>query len=183
MYNYQPIRRALVSVAITVASAVLMLVPTSVAHAEQAPLVCVGSSTSTYEPGLTTSQQQVKIMQKGATGLCVLGENEKGEEIRSGTGKLEAIGILSCLSGSAVGTRTFYWATGESSVEQVRLTIGLRPEGQSVLLTEGLITKGLFQGATTHTQAVLANDDLLACHSEEGLTSTSGPRVMEFVGE
>ena len=49
-----------------------------------------------------------------------------------------------------------------------------------MLLTEGEITDGVFLGATTRTQAVLTSTDLLACHSAEGLTSTSGPRVIQF---
>lgn len=179
MFHYQPIRRAVVGLLATV-SAVLLVEPSGVAHAEQAPLACVGSSTSTYHPGLTTIEQPVTVLQQGIMGSCELGRNGEGQDVTSGTWQMQAHGLLSCLTGSAQGIRTFRWNNGASSVEQVRLTIGLRPEGQSTLLTEGVITEGLFRGATTRTQAVLANDDLLACHSQEGLTSTFGPRVMEF---
>ena len=66
-------------------------------------------------------------------------------------------------------------------MEKVRLTISVRPEGQTVLVTEGKIIGGAFAGDRTYTEAVIASTDLLSCHTRQGLTSTVGPRVVKFL--
>lgn len=179
MNEYRPTRRVMGGLAAAGMSVALLTVPTSVAHAEAGvEFLCAGESTSTYEPGLTHTSQPVLVTQQGAAESCLSGG---ASDITSGTWELSATGTLSCTGGSASGTRTYTWNTGDVSVEEVSLTVGARPEGQTVLLTEGEIVKGLFTGAKTHSQAVLTNDQLLACHSPEGMNSTSGPRIVQFL--
>jgi hypothetical protein len=178
MYVCRSVRRVIAGLAITMASAALLLVPTGSAHAQGVDLLCPGHSVSNYQPGLRNDPQQVNVDQKGVAGPCF---SPSRPDITAGHWELTATGTLSCLQGSAQGTRTFHWNTGESSVEQVRLTVSARPGGETVLVTEGTITEGVFAGATTYTQAVLATADPRACYSAEGLTSTSGPRTIQFL--
>lgn len=177
MNAYRPSRSVTAGLAVVLTSLALLAAPPSAAHAQGIELVCAAESTSNYAPGLTRSSQPVTITQSGKADPCV-SPSQPG--ITAGTWELTATGTLSCVTGSASGQRVYSWNTGETSVEEVTLTVGARPEGQTVLVTEGRIVKGVFAGATTHSQAVLTSDQLLACSSEEGLTSTSGPRLIQF---
>lgn len=153
-------------------------VPTP-ARAEVVNLACPAYSTTTYEPGLTNTPQQVTVTQTGVAGPC---SSPSHPDITAGTWKSTGTGTFSCVSGSGKTTRTFRWNTGESSVAEERLTISARPQGQTVNLAEGKVTSGVFAGDTTRDEAVRPNTDLSACQTSEGLTNSTGPRDIKFFG-
>jgi hypothetical protein len=167
----------IVAIAATAAFAVGSFV-SAPAQAKGVDLECQGYSTSAYRPGVTLEERKVTVTQDGLAGPCLGMGNPK---ITSGTWHLKASGVLSCSTGSARGVRTYTWNNGAKSVESVTLTIDARPGGETVLITQGEIVRGVFKGDKTRTVAVLATTDLTACLRDEGLQTTAGPRQIVFV--
>lgn len=57
-------------------------------------------------------------------------------------------GTASCTAADFEDHSLYHWNTGRTSRVEGRLTINLKPTGQSVLVRVGEVTSGLFHGAT-----------------------------------
>lgn len=84
-------------------------------------------------------------------------------------------GVASCTTADFEDTATYRWNTGQSSKVEGRVTINLKPNGQTVLVRIGEVTGGLFKGATVTQTKVLP---ALTCWTAPPMTAwntSAGP--------
>lgn len=161
------------TMAIVAMFGVTALAPTPSASAAVLDVTCpLGTQIGTYSPGLTFASQPVTFTANGSLATCV---SVTHPEIKGASFTSTGTGTASCLSGSVSNTTTYRWNTGQTSTVKGSLAVNLKPNGTTVLVLIGTVTSGLFKGATAAQTKVLANTDLLACATPEGLKTVSGP--------
>ncbi|MEU3528370.1 hypothetical protein AB0E62_31715 [Streptomyces sp. NPDC038707] len=131
----------------------------------------LGVQVTKFNPGLTFVPQQVDFTVSGTLGGCVSLTNP---QIVGGTFSGAGQGVLSCTAGSSTSRNTIRWNTGQSSVVESEFVVNVKPDGTTVLVSEGSVVGGLFQGSTVVQTRALPNTDLTACAEPGGLQATSG---------
>jgi hypothetical protein len=161
-----------------VLAAVLMLWSTA-ARADSAALLCLGSTTTFYTPGITNTPRQVAFsgdVTLGCVGLPFL--------FTSAAIHTEGQGQLSCtLQLAPVPSQlSVTWGDGTSSTAVGQTVVNVKNLGELVFVLTGTVTQGRFLGATLVRTLTIPNLNLGVCDSPEGLTVASGPVTLEVVG-
>ncbi|MFI6504421.1 hypothetical protein [Nonomuraea typhae] len=136
------------------------------------PQCPTGSQVGTYSPGLTLTPRPVSFTAHGTLATCV---SPSHPQLRGASFTSTGMGTASCVAGSVSNTTVYRWNTGQSSTVKGSLAVNAKPNGTTVLVLIGTVTSGLFQGATVTQTKVLANTELAACATAEGLKTVSGP--------
>ncbi|MGW2277816.1 hypothetical protein [Streptomyces sp. NPDC001770] len=164
--------------ALAALTAALPFMSPSGAVADTALATCaLGSTTTTYNPGVRNQSATVQVDVQGLLGVCI--STDPGAT--SGTYSEHAIVPLACtqlLSGGA-GSRVFTWQDGTTSTFGFTRVVNA-VNGQLVNTFSGSITQGKFAGHSA-TQVVAALADLTACQTTAGLTSTQGTGVLTIL--
>ncbi|MFD9141683.1 hypothetical protein ACFVY7_12860 [[Kitasatospora] papulosa] len=150
----------------------------SVAVAGTALATCLlGSTTTTYSPGVRTQSATVRVDVEGLLGVCV--STDPGAS--TGIYTEHASVPLACtqLLAGGTGSRVFTWQDGTTSTFDFTRAVNA-VNGQLVNTFTGSITQGKFAGRSA-TQVVTALADLTACQTAAGLTSTQGTGVLTIL--
>ncbi|RKG93652.1 hypothetical protein [Corallococcus terminator] len=155
------------------------VIPTTLAVA-----CLTGSSTITYNPGLTNTPQNVTSQTNSSYSLCL---NLIGLPLTlaagSGSGDV-AIPNASCGGALNLGSglqETFYWSDGADKFTTVQFNqITLEPgQGNTVATRTGTVVSGRFKGAVAVKATTYVNaQGNQACNAPGGLTSISGPSTL-----
>lgn len=149
----------------------------SPASAQAADLTCPGWATTTYQPGMTNQPKTIHINGSGVYGPCVSSD----PTLTAGTFQASGSGVVSCTGGTFTGTISFEWNNGNHSVVSYTAVIGQRVLGEVVVVVEGTVTGGQFQGDQFLHTVTLFNLVPLDCATPQGVTSTAGPETITFV--
>ncbi|MBB5867481.1 hypothetical protein F4553_000860 [Allocatelliglobosispora scoriae] len=134
-------RQAAAVLAIVTLATTLAVAPADAAGVD---LICGGTNTATFTPGLTLTAQTVHIDAVGTLTSCVSSD----AAITSGTYTASGNGTLSCLTGGHAGQFTISWNTGAYSTIAFTNSVAVRPLGEVVVLATGTVTSGEFAGDT-----------------------------------
>ena len=138
-------------------------------------IVCLGSQTSRYSPGLTFTSREVTTTATGVMSGCV---SPTHPQLHSGTVvPYTGTSEQSCLLSNARFTKTVLWNTGHFSTYSARAVVNLKPDGTSVIVATGEVISGLFMGARIEQVSALPNTALTACLSDPGATEVLGPVI------
>lgn len=135
-------------------------------------ITCLGSQTTTYEPGLTFQERPTTFTVTGTLSSC---SSPTNPQIVSGTFSSKGEGSFSCVTGSAVLTSVIKWNTGQSTTVQIGFNLNAKPNGTTVLVSLGQVADGLFRGGVYLAPKVLTSPNLLGCATPEGMLTASGP--------
>lgn len=164
--------RRLLAVAVVLVAAAAFPVP---AQAAVTLVTCAGQSTQTYDPPLTLSTQMTDIDANVTYSGCL------GGPVTAGAAAVTTTAQAGCvLSGSSTVTQQVTWNSGATSTT-VGDTIATRTLGQTIVVTRGTVTAGLFAGAQFVQTVVFVNPDPLACLTT-GVSTVSGPLTITFTG-
>ncbi|NTX01471.1 hypothetical protein [Myxococcus sp. CA040A] len=153
------------------------LLSSGVAAAETVTLECAGTSALHYEPGLTNTPQQVSFTSNTTYGPCLgipLG-------IASGTSQGFGSSINSCTFASTSFTHTITWNDSTTSVIAGSSIASAGPAGEKIIVANGVVVSGRFQGAQVVRTLTLLNTDLLGCFTPEGVSDVAGPVTLTVV--
>ncbi|MGW0931903.1 hypothetical protein [Streptomyces sp. NPDC002644] len=131
----------------------------------------LGTQISTYQPGLTYTPRRTTFTAEGSLAPCV---SLSHPEIVGAEFTAVGQGEASCTGADFSDVSIYRWNTGQTSRVEGRLTINLKPSGQTVLVRVGEVTSGLFEGATVTQTKVLPALNLLDCLTADGLQNDSG---------
>jgi hypothetical protein len=147
--------------------------PSPAAHALTADVLCAGTETVTYQPGLLLTPQTVNVTVNGILAPCTSSDRH----ITSGTYLQHFTTTLSCstLLGGLAATRVFNWSDGESSTFSYNRAIN-DVGGQTTVTFTGTIVSGKFEGDTAIEQVVFVTLNTLQCLAPPGVTAL-GPGV------
>jgi hypothetical protein len=132
----------------------------------------LGTQSTTYSPGLTNTSRPTSYVSEGVVTGCV---DLSGNGITSATYTGTGGGTAGCLESSLTNTMLVNWSNGQSSTVTGTGTIQLKPNGTSVVVHNGEVTSGAFDGSGVTLTLVLTSLDLLGCLTPEGVTNTGGP--------
>jgi hypothetical protein len=136
-------------------------------------VVCAGTQSTHYTPGLTFTPREVTTVSTGVLSRCV---SLAYPTLVSGTfDPYSGTSVQSCLLSNPKFTKTVRWNTGHFSTYSVTSIVNAKPDGTSVIISTGEVTAGLFKGARVEQVIVLANTALVACATEPGTTAVEGP--------
>lgn len=171
---------ALLSVVLLLAFGLGAVSPASAgASASLVDVSCpLGTQTSTYHPGLTYTSRETSFTASGSLAPCV---SPTHPDIVGADFTGHGHGIASCTAADFEDHSLYHWNTGQTSRVEGRLTINLKPNGQTVLVRVGEVTSGLFDGATVVQTKVLPSLNLLDCFTSDGLEYVSGPVSLTIV--
>lgn len=165
------------------AASVLALTHSDPVQAQTSVTTCAGTAQVQFLPGLTLVPQYTTTVFNESYGTCT---STSQPAIASATNRRKEPGNRSCVTllDTSPGpiVETVNWNTGQSSTfEYTRAvtTVG----GVMQVTGTGMVTDGLFQGASVVKIQVLANLDpfqTLACLTPAGLTGTSGTTSLTF---
>jgi len=164
----------LLTAAVLAMSAVVF--PSPAAHAVSADVVCVGTETVTYEPGLSLTPQTVNVTVHGILAPCTSSD----PEITSGTYVQHFTATLSCVTlvSGLAATRVFNWSNGRSSSFSYNRAIN-DVAGQTTVTFAATIVSGKFAGDTAIQQVVFVTPNVLQCLTPPGLTALGpGPAIL-----
>lgn len=101
--------------------------------------------------------------------------------VTAGTSSSNLTFTLSCLTldEATSGQFILHWGNGRTSTFVFNRTVTY-PAGQAVVVNAGEITAGEFAGDTAVMTVAGASVNLLACAVPPGVTSQSGPIVLEI---
>jgi hypothetical protein len=158
--------RILLTAAALAVSGVVLTSPA--AHAVSADVLCVGTETVTYKPGLLLTPQTVNVTVNGILAPC----SSSDPNITAGTYLQNFTTTLSCgtLLGGLAATRVFNWSNGQSSTFSYNRAIN-DVGGQTTVTFTGTIVSGRFAGDTAIEQVVFATLNTLQCLAPPGLTA------------
>ncbi|MFD5560813.1 hypothetical protein [Kitasatospora griseola] len=161
-------------------AAAALFAPAAPAHADVIQVVCGGSQTTTYTPGLTNTPQTV---QRSGTNIHTPCVSTLPPFSFSGSTSFTSTTTLSCLSltEANTGTDVIAWTTGRTSTFAYNRTVTI-VQGQTVVTLTGSITAGDFAGATAVETITSVNLDLTACVTPQGVTSTYGVSELTITG-
>ncbi len=139
---------------------------------------CGGTQITTYNPGLTLTEQSVRVHLTRHFAPCVSLSNP---QVTFGVTEERRVTTLSCLTLAqpGTGTREIEWSTGQRSEYSYSRTI-TNVGGQTVRTETGTVTAGLFQGSRVVQVTTLVTPNLLDCLGS-GVTSESGPITLTIV--
>lgn len=150
-----------------------VVLPSAAGHAVSADVLCVGTETVTYQPGLLLTPQTVNVTVNGILAPCTSSD----PDITSGTYHQNFTATLSCgtLLAGLAATRVFNWSDGQSSSFSYNRAIN-DVGGQTTVTFTGTIVSGKFAGDTAIEQVVFVSLNTLQCLAPPGLTAL-GPGV------
>ncbi|MFD7919810.1 hypothetical protein ACFV3R_11360 [Streptomyces sp. NPDC059740] len=172
-----PGRRALAGLAVVCTVVAAML--TGVHPASAATVVtCAGTQNISYSPGLTNTPRSVTAQGTNNLGPCVV----PNTDITAGTITFGSTGDYSCqgLLASTQEVNVVHWSDGSTSTLQVTRT-ATKVNGQLINTFTGSVTSGTFHGASVVWTITNLTLSLLACETQEGLTSLTGVDVFTLV--
>jgi hypothetical protein len=134
-------------------------------------VVCSGSQTQTYNPGLTLTQRTTTTDANTAFTLCL-----GGPLGTTATAHRNFTGNLSCLVGTLIAPFTFpiTWSNGQTSTISATSIAVSRITGQTVVELLGTITAGRYKNALYSETLTMFTTQPTACLAEPGLTQVSG---------
>ncbi|WP_414942759.1 hypothetical protein [Amycolatopsis sp. cmx-11-51] len=139
----------------------------------------VGTQATRFNPGFNVELRDVAFDGTGTFGGCV-GVLPDPRLPVTGNSTVSGRGLFSCLvPGAGSGTFRINWNTGRFSTIQITF-VTARPNGNNVVIQQGTVTGGLFQGYAFRQVIVLATTDVLACYTEQGVKATAGPSDLLF---
>jgi hypothetical protein len=150
--------------------------PSPAAHAVSLDVVCLGTETVTYEPGLSLTPQTVNVTVRGILAPCTSSD----PDITSGTYTQHFTTTLSCVTVLAglAATRSFEWSDDQSSSFSYNRAIN-NVAGQTTVTFTGTIVSGKFAGDTAIEQVVFVTPNILQCLTTSGLTTLGpGPAIL-----
>lgn len=180
-------RRCLAIVSCTAILGLPGFATTSVARAmDLQTLVCAGSASTSYNPGLTDTAQQLTVTVDEALGSDASGVGActtVGAPITGGTHHHTRVLTLSCQSALTPTpiTEQFTWNTGATSTVSFTTSRYTDEGGETVITRVGTVTDGFGAGDTATQTVTLLNSDLAACSSPGGLTHINGATTLTFL--
>ncbi|WP_030398118.1 hypothetical protein [Kitasatospora purpeofusca] len=176
----KPILTTLSAAALLLAAAA---VPSAAAPARTTTLVavvCVGSDTTNYDPGLRTFSQTVDTYGTDEGHSCTGVGRISG--LNSFTASFTGHYTASCVSPiqAGSGTEVLTWNDGTTSTWSWSSTVATNSAGQLVGTYDGPITAGRYSGANLNNTDVEPNTNVTACFSAPGLTQTTGTATWTF---
>lgn len=153
-------------------------------RAQTSVTTCVGSAATQFSPGLTLVPRATNVTFSETFGSCT---STTQPAISSATvPNVSIVQDRSCATAVDVPadpiTQTITWNTGQTTTFQYTRVV-TNVGGVSQITGTGMVTDGLFQGASVVKIVVLANLDplqTLACLSPNGLTSVTGTDSLTF---
>ncbi|RAJ38399.1 hypothetical protein K353_04336 [Kitasatospora sp. SolWspMP-SS2h] len=174
--------RHLRAAARTAAALLLVGVPaalaTPAAHADPVLMVCAGTGTQTYQPGITLTTRPTTVTNTSDLTTCAGGPVTSGHH-RFGPFATTA----SCLYTPPAGPDAFdlTWNDGTTSHYEGTYAV-LTTGGQLVVTSTGTVTSGRFAGKALQEVVAYTAPDLLQCATPQGVTSVSGPITVTVAG-
>ncbi|MFY2564341.1 hypothetical protein ACN469_42515 [Corallococcus terminator] len=137
----------------------------------------IGTNVVTYSPPLKNTPQAMTVTTTQTHTTCLGGPagltsaTGFSSTFRPQNSCLDLLFIIPTMS-------SVTWNTGETSTFS-HMQVNTRVEGLAVVLVqEGTVVSGKFAGATVVRTFTLAQTDLDACSSDEGLAGITGPATM-----
>jgi hypothetical protein len=165
------------------AASVLALTHSDPVQAQTSVTTCAGTSQAAYSPGLTLMPRTTSTTFSETYGICTSTSqpaiasattpSKMVVEERSCATPLDALGPV---------TQTVTWNTGQTSTFQYTAVV-TNVAGVSQVTGTGIVTSGLFQGASVVKVVIRANLDplqTLACATPDGLTEINGTASLTF---
>jgi hypothetical protein len=151
------------------AVAVAGLVLASSSATATVAVVCPGSGVTTYDPAVTNQPREVERTTTNVYGPCI----SRKPEIRSATAFAQSSGVRSCTSLFTAVTfdKHVLWNTDETSTIRLNQTLQFI-DGNIVVVGDGVVTSGLFEGENARTTTILVTNPL-GCFTS-GVTSLFG---------
>jgi hypothetical protein len=159
------------------------LLASTLAHAGPLLVVCpLGSTTTTYSPGINNTPRDISYTSTTELSLCVTAlaplffTSAVADPV---TRQREDFTCLELLRPFFTTDMTFHWGDGGAS-KVVLSTSRVEAEGAvTSLISVGSVTEGKYQGAIATRTLVYANLDLTqGCLTEEGLKQTQGTAML-----
>ena len=167
--------------ALTAAVPLLTVLGIASAPAAQAAqgnfVICSGTSTVTYNPGITLTPRPVHASGVDLYAPCTSSD----PTLMSGANSFDGTLTLSCLEplASGPGTTVVNWNNGRHStlfVNGAVTTIG----GQIIDVFTGTVIEGEFEDATVTAQITEAQPNVIQC-ATTGVTSASGSATLQII--
>lgn len=166
------------------AASLLTLGHSGSAQAQTSVTTCAGSTQTQYSPGLILTPRSTSVTFSETYGTCT---STSQPAIASATvPNVNVVQERSCATLVDAPpnpiTQTVTWNTGQTSTFQYTRVV-TNVGGVLQVTGTGMVTSGLFQGASVVKILVLANLDplqTLACLGPTGLTSVSGTASLTF---
>jgi hypothetical protein len=176
---FTPLRRQSLGVNALAALAALtqlsLLTPT--ARADEALIVCSGTDTTTFSPGLRLFARQSTTAWTDDYPVCVSNELGTFSATSPGGGYTTQQSCLDLLTNDpSAGSQDVDWSTGGYSTfawEATDVTI-VNALGQQLITVIATIVDGLYVGQTLIEEIVTAAPNLTDCLFEPGLLSSTG---------
>ncbi|WP_344421330.1 hypothetical protein [Streptomyces lavendulocolor] len=148
-----------------------LVAPGSVS-AQEALVVCgSGNQTQRYSPGLTYTTRDIAIHVSGSVGNCAdPGRPSRSYATFEGSGQ----GKANCLLGALPTTVTYKWSDGKTSKIYFQAGVDAKPAGQSVVVVNGVVTAGEYEGHQAVKHILLTNVDVTKCATPDGIDETGG---------
>jgi hypothetical protein len=142
------------------------------ASAQDALIACAsGNQVQRYSPGLTYVPRDITIKISGSVGNCADPTNpDRAFATFEGTGS----GTASCIAGALPTTVTYKWSDGQTSRIFFQAGVDAKPAGESVVVVNGVVVAGEYEGHQAVKHIVLTNVDLAACATNDGLDEAGG---------
>ncbi|MFI0421016.1 hypothetical protein [Spongiactinospora sp. 9N601] len=155
-------------------------VPAAAATAAATLINCLGTTTVSFSPGLTTTPRSVVTSGQDDATTC-LSLTHPG--LTSFVGPFSGTATQSCTTffGSGSGTETLYWNDGTTSTWHYTNDFA-NVNGTKVGASTGRISSGALAGAEVTQTITFANLDLTACATPAGLTEISGVDTWTITG-
>ena len=171
--------RAALGLLLTTALAIIAL-PAPAATAQSVDVVCTGTETVAYQPGLLLTPQTVHVVVTGTLTPC----HSSDAGITAGGYQDNFAATLSCatLLAPRPGTRVVHWSNGRSSTFTYDSRIN-DAGGQTTVTFSGVITGGEFTGDRVVEQVAFVTPAAAQCLASPGLTTLGpGPVVLTIAG-
>ncbi|MBH1937653.1 hypothetical protein I5Q34_25850 [Streptomyces sp. AV19] len=149
-------------------------VPASAHSRDSGQLLCHGTESVAYHPGITLRPRHIRVTVDGRFGSCAGG----GGKVRSGGYHEEFTLFTGCnnlLDGFRT-SRTYRWNTGDASTAGIAGS-STAVAGQVVTPAAGTVTHGLFHGRKVLQLIPLPQPGALQCLAG-GVTGAAGPTVL-----
>jgi hypothetical protein len=155
---------------------------TPAAHADSHLLVCTGTQSMQFSPGVTYSIQSTNEVQRDVYAPC-LDTSDPTLTGGSGVASVYSPG-MTCNTLDTVQPfyQNFYWNDLLNSYSQVYFdqTTQLEVNGTTVITSSGIVSGGYGKGDSVLQVTTLLNLNLGACSSPTGMVSISGAVVLTF---
>lgn len=162
--------------------ACIMTFKASAAYAAPVHLSCAGTESLSFTPGVTTTIQPTDETRYDTYAGCLSLSNPT---VTGGHGSAWIPQVETTCN--TLGTvpafyQNFYWNDVANSYSQVYFssTTDVKMNGTEVITSTGSVTGGLGKGSNVVQTTTLANLNLLACSTPNGLTSISGAVLLVF---